>query len=401
MKEENVNSFDDTKKYPLKNQTFSGKKRKKKKYLNLLSSIQNPSISHFNIDSHIIYSEYDFINYFNSLSNKNFVKLNSVEIDYLKEITNENKILYIINEKNDFIEIDENINNKLKNFKTINNKEDEITNFIKYKIINSENRASISCRKLSAIYLQEKGRFISKSTVHNIIKNKLGFHYLKTCKKSNFLNTDEGIFCCLAFIKVIYKSLIAGFELIFLDESTVKVNNSNFKCWRYCTEEIYFGKSNKSKINLLLAVTKNEIFHYELTCENTNSEKFLNFMKSLNDKLKNKKDKKYLIIMDNCTVHKTEDLIKYYKEEKINILFNVQYCSFFNCVELCFRALKKKLYNKLMETKEEVINEIKIFFDKEETKTTLIKNYNETLKQYISYSKEKKNININNLKLED
>ena len=391
----------DIKKYPLKNNIFTGKKRKKKKYTNFASIIKNPSISHFNKDSHIIYSENDFITYFNSLTNKNSVKLDSDELNFLNNIIMENKIISIINEKNDFIEIDETINKKLQNFKTINNKEDEITNFIKNKIINCDNRASISCRKLSAIYQQEKGRFICKSTIHNIMKKKLGFHYLKTCKKSNFLKTDQGIFSCLTFIKIIYKSLFAGFDLIFIDESTVKINNSNFKCWRHYSEQIYFGKSNKSKINLLLAITKNEIFHYELIKENTNSEKFLNFMKSLNEKLKTQKNKKYLLIMDNCTVHKTDSLIEYYKEEKINILFNVQYCSFFNCVELCFRALKKKLYNKLLETEEEVINEISSYFEKDEIKSTLLKNYNETLKQYILYSEEKKNMNINNLKIEN
>ena len=67
-------------------------------------------------------------------------------------------------------------------------------------------------------------------------------------------------------------------------------------------------------------------------------------MKGLNNIIKSKNDKKNLIILDNCTVHKTDDLIKFYVDEKLNVLFDVQYCSYFNCVELCFRTLKKSLY---------------------------------------------------------
>ena len=56
------------------------------------------------------------------------------------------------------------------------------------------------------------------------MKNKLGLHYVQTCKKSNFLNTDEGKYSCFAFIKILIKALILGFELIFVDESTFKLN---------------------------------------------------------------------------------------------------------------------------------------------------------------------------------
>lgn len=392
--------FNHQKKYPLQDDKSILQKRKKINKYDILSKIKNPSISHFNINSNFIFSERDFINYFNTIQNKNSVKLNKVELDFLSDKINEINILTNTRGIDDFIEIDEQIGNNLKNFKPLNNTEDEVTNFVENKIKNSKNRAEISCRKLSTLYLQEKGKFICKSTIHKIIKNKLGFRYIKTCKKSNFLKTDLGKFSCFAFIKIIYKSLFVGFEFIFIDESTIKLNNTNFKCWRHYSEQIYFGKNDKSKINLLLAVTKDDIFHYELLNENTNSEKFLNFMKALNEKLKKKNDTKYVIIMDNCTVHKTEELIKYYKDEKINVLFNVQYCSYFNCIELCFRSLKKILYNKLYEKKEEIIQEIELFFKKEETKITLNKNYNETLRQYISYSQENKSENLNNYIIE-
>lgn len=54
----------------------------------------------------------------------------------------------------------------------------------------------------------------------------------------------------------------------------------------------------------------------------------LDFMKELIEEIKTKNDKNNIIILDNCTAHKTEELIKFYNEEKLNFLFNVQYCSY-------------------------------------------------------------------------
>ena len=346
--------------------------------------------------------------YYTLNQNRNLIKLNKNDLDFLKNKINEINLISNIDEINDYIELDEEITQKLIKFKPLNNSEDEVTKFIMDKIRSSENRDNISCRKLSALYLKETGKFICKSSIHKLMKNKLGLHYLKTCKKSNFLNTDKGIlntdkgiFSCFSFIKILIKSLILGFELIFVDESTFKLNKSNFKCWRKYDEQIFFGKSNKDKINLILAVTKDEIFHFEMKNENINASMFLDFMKALSEKIKTKKDKKYMIILDNCTVHKTEELIKFYIDEKLNILFNVQYCSYFNSVELCFRALKKFLYYKFYETKEELVKELLIIINKEELKKTLIKNFRETLEEYLRFTNNHKYNNINNFEIEE
>ena len=123
-------------------------------------------------------------------------------------------------------------------------------------------------------------------------------------------------------------------------------------------------------------------------------------MKRLNEKLKPKKERKFIIIFDNYAAHKTEELIKFYKEEKINILFNVQYCSYFNCIELSFRVIKKLLYYKLYETKDELINELLLKINNEDLKNTLIKNYRETLEEYLRFFENHKFDNVNNFQIE-
>ena len=371
------------KKYPKNNNNNLIHHSKRRKNRALKKFIRNPSMSHIKINSHFIYSEIDFKEQFNKLQNKNLIKLTVKEELFLKEKINEIQIINAIDNNEDFVEISLEMSNKIKLFNTENNINDELTNFIKDKILTSENRAEIICRKLSSMYFSETGKYACKSTINDIIRNKLGFHYLKTCKKSNFLSTYLGKFSCFSFIKILLKCLMQDFILIFIDESSIKINNSNFRCWRRYNEQIFFGHKNFHRLNLILAVTKDTTLYFEINEQNTTSNIFLNFMKKINEIIKLDQNKKYLIIMDNFTGHKTADLLKYYNDEKMNILFNVQYCSYFNCIELCFRSLKKYLNNKSYDNQDKIINDIKDFLSKDELKKTLLKNYKETLQQYL------------------
>ena len=55
--------------------------------------------------------------------------------------------------------------------------------------------------------------------------------------------------------------------------------------------------------------------------ENINSSIFFDFMKTLNKIIKSQSEKKFLIVLDKCTSYKTEEIIKFYTEKKINIFF--------------------------------------------------------------------------------
>ena len=134
-------------------------------------------MSHIKINSHFIYSEIDFKEQFNKLQNKNLIKLTVKEELFLKEKINEIQIINAIDNNEDFVEISLEMSNKIKLFNTENSINDELTNFIKDKILTSDNRAEISCRKLSSMYFSETGKYACKSTINDIIRNKLGFQF--------------------------------------------------------------------------------------------------------------------------------------------------------------------------------------------------------------------------------
>ena len=70
-------------------------------------------------------------------------------------------------------------------------------------------------------------------------------------------------------------------------------------------------------------------------------------MKKLIEFINKKNMRPLLIVLDNLSVHKTKDLLDFYKSNKINIVFNSPYVSKFNDIEFTFRDLKKIVYSKV------------------------------------------------------
>lgn len=206
---------------------------------------------------------------------------------------------------------------------------------------------------------------MSKSTVNNVLRKELNFHYLKTCYKTNYLKKEPGILF----------SFESNLKPIFIDESKIQIINNHFKCWRLITETIHFGDPSKKKNNLLLAVGKDFVLHYKITQENTNRQIFLEFLKEINKKILANKNKKYFLIMDNLVCHKNDEVIKFLVKSKLCIIFNAPYNSIFNAIELSFMGIKQKIYSNLYNTIEDVKVEIKNYLENKEISLTLLANY--------------------------
>ena len=98
--------------------------------------------------------------------------------------------------------------------------------------------------------------------------------------------------------------------------------------------------AERKKFNLLMSIHGEEIFHFKIKEENTNTGIFLEFMKELIIKVNEKNIKPYVNVLDNLKYHKTRELYDFYLNNKDNILFNPPYVSSFNDIEYSFRNLK-------------------------------------------------------------
>ena len=98
-------------------------------------------------------------------------------------------------------------------------------------------------------YEKKFGKKIGKSTIHNILRQKLNYRYLKTSYKTKKIENDNNKIYSFFFIKTFAKCIKLGFEYIFQDESKIETHNNNFRCWHKKDEQILFGsKNNKKKI---------------------------------------------------------------------------------------------------------------------------------------------------------
>ena len=104
--------------YPPKKSESPNKKYNKKNIIG--EYIKNPYINKINIDSKFIFDHFDNVKYFQSLKNKNHIKLNQEELSFLKMFYNQNHLKASQFEKQeDFLDIDKNIYEQIINYNKV------------------------------------------------------------------------------------------------------------------------------------------------------------------------------------------------------------------------------------------------------------------------------------------
>ena len=370
------------------------------KFKNLNKIHKNPMITLIQPDSKFIYDLNEFKTYFSKVKNKNNLKLNETEIKYLKDTIDNILEKKMNNKDSNNFEISIEFFNKINSFIPSLNKKDEVVEYIKDLINNKKDKAFLSCRRIAYQYYCDTGKTISKTRVHNILKNKLNMRYRKTTIKNSKVQNNRNILMSLCFIKIIVKCIKLNYRIIFVDESSIQTNNNNFRTWRLSDEKVYFNLINTKKKNLLAAVDNNKVIYYIINDENTSETIFLDFMKKLKEKLDEEKVTKYVIVLDNLACHKTKLLKDFYLNNDINIVFNSPYMSNFNCIELFFRLIKRKIYQKIYSSINEVVDEITSIIHDNSINLSLNQNFRETLEEYLKYSNEYMKLNLNYLNYE-
>ena len=131
-------------------------KRLKKKFISHKKKrLKNPSITHFNLYSFFIYDNDEYLQFFNTITNKNLVKVNKEELNFLQSKYNEITFFRGSMKNIQYIRIPNENYQKLKNFISIKKITDPIEEFIKEKINGSMDRRYLSCRRLAQAYKEE------------------------------------------------------------------------------------------------------------------------------------------------------------------------------------------------------------------------------------------------------
>ena len=355
----------------------------------------NPSFNKYKIDSHFVYESKLYQLYTKNYKNLNKIKPKNIEISVLKEAIKDIATKESNLDIHTYIEVHpvfKEIFDKMEKITPILNETDQTVQLVLNEL---SEEVEISIKKIKQMMSAKYNINISCTKIHNILKNKLNFSYLKTAIKNKDLTTKNYIAMSFFFLKIILRGIKLGITFIFIDESGFCTNAPNFRTWRSKNSDFYYNIKNQGKTNLIMGVDMDEIIHYEIIDQNIDSITFLNFMKTLVSKLDEERLKNTIIIMDNFSSHLTKDLFEFYNEKKLKILFNTPYLSKFNMIELCFRELKNKIYKRLYKNIKEIKDTLKDLIEGDYLKGILYKLYKETLIKYLDYINNNITINLN------
>lgn len=358
------------------------------------------NLLNFNISHYYLFIITKYTNFIKDIFDLNDIKIKDEEIAIIKkEIekcnqekkVNENKIsIEILPEF--FLSI-----NEIKKFELGNS---DYALKIKY-ILDSlqKKKLNITLKKISKEYLSLYGNTISISTVSRILKNHLKMNYLRTCLKNPKLEEYNYIFMALSYIRIFYRSIKLGSNIIFLDETGFLLQNNNYHTWRINDEQIYAGPKSKQKerLNLILAISRKRVIHKEFRKDSVNSEIFLNFLEEIYDNLKQDEKTNSILIMDNATYHLTGEIINFFKDKKIKGLTICPYKSEFNMAELVFRYIKNIIYKNIYENMKDLEDDVTKILNSQKLEYSLINLYRETLQQYLIFSQNHNDLDLNKI----
>ena len=356
----------------------------------------NPDVFHFNLDSKFIYESRYCSFFFIKLSVKNKMKPNQEELNFLIDYEKNFSLNTNKEENQNYIFIIKDYFHYCRSQKIIkpilDNRALQIDSLLK-----ARRNEKISCRKLSELYFNTYNKNISRQTINRILRNQLGFKYLKIIVKNKKILKENSIAQSFFVLKILIRHLKFWRDIIYIDESTFYTKNNNYKTWRKSEQYIFHDFNDSSKRNLILAVSSRDVVYWELNDLNIKGNDFIEFIGKMIQNIAPSERKNFLVFMDNASIHSSFDAMKFYFENGIKILFNVPYVSFFNMVELCFRAIKKLIYELLFSSINEVEKKIEEILDGEKLKKQIPLLFKETLREYIKYIEENQKFNLNNI----
>ena len=251
-----------------------------------------------------------------------------------------------------------------------NNK--KITEQIEKFILNSiSNFNTFNIKKIKKDIINNFNVSLSKQSIYYVLhKNNLTY---KQIRVKNIPYTNEKL-------KNLKKELKDKIKPIFnnlnsFDEMAIYLNDTPPYGWsKKGTDCIIKTKKslNKKRYTIGMNIDINSDIDFTLIEGSLKQDKLINFFNKLNkEKIKNR-----TFFMDNASIHKSNKMTKYIKDNNLKVIFNIPYCSEYNPIEYIFSLLRKKLLNEEINNKENIIkiivkfkkelnkNHVKNIFDK-------------------------------------
>ena len=201
--------------------------------------------------------------------------------------------------------------------------------------------------------LQFPNHKIGYEYMRRMLNKVFNITFTRTKMRSDLLLTPMSLLSDYFFFLMIANVVRQDFELVFLDESYFRRVHNSGRRWasKFLEKGVSFTEITRDTCSLILACSRHNVLTYRIYETTLGSPKFVDFLKALASKLKSIKDKRFVIYMDNCRIHKTQEVMDLIKSEGLFVLFGVPYSPQYNLAEFVFSALKQKHYRRVYESK--------------------------------------------------
>ena len=194
--------------------------------------------------------------------------------------------------------------------------------------------------------------------MYNYVKKvlKLDFKNCSYVNENRFKKLFYEQFCY--FLSVLEKLYDESYEWIYADESNFNNVRKTKKRWvSKAKMSNVIKERHVSSVNIIVAITKNRMFHYEVRRDYNNSISYSKFLDNmmlkicLNHELAKKLEEgKLIYYSDNSKVHKSKLIKKYFNRTNLIISHPPPYYPIGNPVEYVFSGIKNKFYKQVFQS---------------------------------------------------
>ena len=267
----------------------------------------------------------------------------------------------------------------------------KITDTIECFILNSLNdNPVINIKTIKQYILKNFNVSLSISSIYYVIKNN-NFTY----KKTHVITNPNTIEVQLKQLKTVYNIIeqLNQDNIVSIDETSIVTSQQPSHGWskkgKKCTVHNSGTKIINKRYTTVMATTNKKILNFATVEKGLKTDNFLKFIKKIH---RSDKENKYTYLIDNASIHRTKKFMKYVRENKLHILYNVPYHSETNPIERVFSVLKNEINRNPNDSIEDIIKSI-LNVKNTITESTLTNIYNHSFKLYLDNDL---NNNLNN-----
>ena len=196
---------------------------------------------------------------------------------------------------------------------------------------------------------------ISIHILHKIMKKEINLSFKKWKPRPNSINRDEIDMKRRLFWIKLSKMLQEKILIANIDESTIGRNSQITYSWsERGTPSEFKNQPFTGSLNIVLTILSNGAWFWMLINKTINSEGFSEYASRFNDWIIENGTfgyRKVVLMLDNCSRHRSGDCMRLFKSLKHQIVFIPAYSPQFAPVEMCFNIVKQRMKSKARYTR--------------------------------------------------